>query len=460
MLIAPASYKQRHPLSHRENRMRRPSTFNTPNSKKIKLNHYLSHSKDPLVDQDELTRLLTMQLYNMGFTKAAHQLEAESNVQMENKDISLLRSAILKGEWSSVYGILTILDLPNDNSVRQVCYKQELLEMIMLGRRIDALQLLRTLSPILSQDKIYSFSKLVMSSEDDIFNKYQDIQNRRQHVLMKLENLFPKSMMIPHRRLEELILQSFEFQKQQCLYHNNNEDHTLFVDHQCSSDLFPRHIKCEISAHSSEIWALTWNPSGTLLASGGKDAIVKLWDITGNCVAQLQAHSSSITKIKFSPDGRFLLTGSSDSCIKLWELATYSCKTSLEVHKGDITGLEWTSDSSFFITSSTNSPLVLWDLRGHIKHKWSIPRITSIAMDPSGMYLCAVSGEKTIHVLNVISKLQVRLFKESDAIVDICASNHHTELMITYHTNEIKVKHMLTGKINGKYSGHVTLNFI
>eukprot|EP00835_Amoeboradix_gromovi_P002246 NODE_123_length_18841_cov_0.279693.p3 type:complete len:521 gc:universal NODE_123_length_18841_cov_0.279693:5974-4412(-) len=434
--------------------MRRPSTFDIPNSKKVKLNDYLSQSKSPLVDQVDLTRLITMQLHNMGFNKAAHQLEADSGIPMESHNISLLRTAVLKGEWQSVYSLLSILDFQNDLDIRQVCYKQDLLEMILIGRRMDALAFLRTISPILLDDKIKSFSKLIMSSDDDILDKYQNVQDRRQSVLLNLEDLIPTSLMIPHRRLEELILQSFEFQKLQCLYHNNSNEYSLFNNHKCSSDLFPRNVICSINAHSSEIWSINWNSAGDCLASGGKDNIVKLWSVSGSCIAQLKAHSSSITKIKFSPNNLFLLSGSSDSHVKLWDLSNFQCISSIESHKGDITGIEWTNDSLNFITSSTNSPLVIWDLNGKMIHKWNIPRITSIAKDPSSTLLCAVSGEKTIHVLNLNDKLQVRVFKESIPIVDIACSLLNPDLLITFHSNEIKIKNILTGKINGKYTGH------
>ena len=303
--------------------MRRPSHFEMPTSKKIKIDNYLCDDK-PLIDQDSLTRLLCMQLYNMGFSGTAQQLQIESNVQMEHKNIKLLRHSVLKGNWTLVYSILSHLNVNEDTSIRQICYKQELLELLFMGNRIDAVFFIRQLSGTLSTDSIESFSQLLMLSEEELFIKYSDIQSRRLDVLHELEDLFPKSLMIPPRRLEELLLQSFEYQKQHCLYHNKNDEFSLFQDHQCSSDLFPSIIKFKVKAHHSEIWALDWNFNGTLLATGGKDSKIKLWDLKGDCIADLISHSDSITKLKFSPNNKFLLSGSSNSCVKLWDLTVFN----------------------------------------------------------------------------------------------------------------------------------------
>eukprot|EP00834_Sanchytrium_tribonematis_P000117 NODE_3_length_80033_cov_0.932970.p33 type:complete len:269 gc:universal NODE_3_length_80033_cov_0.932970:26924-26118(-) len=126
---------------------------------------------------------------------------------------------------------------------------------------------------------------------------------------------------------------------------------------------------------------------------------------------------------------------------------------SLEIHNGDITGLEWTSTGDF-ITSSTNSPLVMWDKRGKIIHKWNLPRITSIAIDSGSNNLIVISGERAIHVIDLSTKLPVRIFKEKEAIVDIASSKIFPEIMVTYHSNEIRVKNIFTGKCGGKFIGH------
>ena len=62
---------------------------------------------------------------------------------------------------------------------------------------------------------------------------------------------------------------------------------------------------------------------GLLLASGGNDRVVKLWDVTtGASVRELKGHAGHIYSLEFHPDGKTLLTGDLLGSIRQWDLAT------------------------------------------------------------------------------------------------------------------------------------------
>ncbi|MDF5723918.1 MAG: WD40 repeat domain-containing protein [Rhizonema sp. PD37] len=66
--------------------------------------------------------------------------------------------------------------------------------------------------------------------------------------------------------------------------------------------------------------AIAINPSGQIIASGGKDG-VKLWNLTtGELIDTLYAHSDWISAIAFSPDGKLLAAGGFDTRINIWRL--------------------------------------------------------------------------------------------------------------------------------------------
>ena len=66
---------------------------------------------------------------------------------------------------------------------------------------------------------------------------------------------------------------------------------------------------------------ITFNPDGSLLASGSWDTTIGLWQVaTGNELGRLRAHKGYVQSVTFSPDGRLLASGSWDRTVRLWRI--------------------------------------------------------------------------------------------------------------------------------------------
>ena len=78
---------------------------------------------------------------------------------------------------------------------------------------------------------------------------------------------------------------------------------------------------CQI--HDYPIQSLAFSYDNQLLASGGSDVTVKLWDVNGKLVRKIIAHTQG-TYVRFSRDGRLLLTWGDgrdgDVAVKLWTI--------------------------------------------------------------------------------------------------------------------------------------------
>ncbi|KAF9510485.1 hypothetical protein BS47DRAFT_1300152, partial [Hydnum rufescens UP504] len=113
------------------------------------------------------------------------------------------------------------------------------------------------------------------------------------------------------------------------------------------------------SGAKASIYAVATNVSGSLIASGSPERVVRMWDPrAGKRVGKLVGHTDNIRSILMSDDGKYLLTGSSDASIKVWSLPEQRCLHTFAHHTDSVWSLFSSHPSLCVFYSGDRSGLV------------------------------------------------------------------------------------------------------
>ena len=167
--------------------------------------------------------------------------------------------------------------------------------------------------------------------------------------------------------------------------------------------------------HASVAIDVAYSPDGKILASAGRDNLVRLWDpATGKQIRQLAGHYSIVYCVAFSPDGKVIASGSGDCTIRIWEVATGRELRQLRGHANYIGSLDFSSDGKTLASSGGDSTLRLWDPENGRQLRQmlcALGRGTSgTAFSPDGKFVVAGSADMSIRLWEVATGKEVRQF--------------------------------------------------
>ncbi|KAF6209620.1 hypothetical protein GE061_015368 [Apolygus lucorum] len=119
--------------------------------------------------------------------------------------------------------------------------------------------------------------------------------------------------------------------------------------------------------HLEEVTALDFHPREPILASGSRDATIKVFDFAKASVKKAYktiTDSHGIKCISFHPTGDFLLVGTLHSVIRLYDFNTaqcYVCSVPCHQHSDSITSVKFTQGGKYYASSSKDGSIKIWD---------------------------------------------------------------------------------------------------
>jgi WD40 repeat protein len=216
----------------------------------------------------------------------------------------------------------------------------------------------------------------------------------------------------------------------------------------------------QIATLGSHDWMVTcaaFSPDGKLLATGGQDKTVKIWDVERrDLVTTLAAATGAVWSVAFTPDAKFLVTSGLGGT-RLWDYGSWRFVTNFPGQTASLSqtgSLLAVAEVSFFYWWQPPGPVTVWNYLTGEKVRQFPKAGRVIALSPGGETLAVGDPLRGVDLWHVASGKLERSVMTSNAVRSLAFSSDGNQLL-TLGRNESPALHDLrTQETPRQLEGH------